>query len=458
MTIKGKTRTGSVGFSPIETKYSQQDLVFTENTYNISMSNVPALKEEPYSGNINNYRSSVLFELIYIEYPESPRKSFARTWEDVANEAYLNSKFGSQLKKRSYLKDLMAKYTAQPNSIKKMIDIFELAKRKIKWNGKYDYYVEKSVVKAFNKGSGNVAEVNLNLINMLNIAGFEAYPVLASTIKHGIPLFATRTGFNYVIAAVNLNNKLYLLDATDTYATHNILPEHLLNFHGRLIKKDGSSMNINLFPEDYSNKITRINLKIDEDELSGMIITNMDKYFAYRLRKQLDSKNKESIDKWLNERNEELEITNSRINNLNKPYKQIMEAIQFNTDNYTEEISGQIFISPLLNKAFQTNPFKSEKRDFPVFFNFPQIKSITVNLIIPDNYEIVSLPQPAVYGFGDNDGAYEYKISQDGNKITVNSNYIINKAIIANSVYKDLKSFIDKVINKQNEKIVLKKK
>ena len=61
------------------------------------------------------------------------------------------------------------------------------------------------------KGVGNSGDINLNLINMLNYAGLIANPILVSTKSHGIPLFPTLEGFNYVIAGVELNGSLYLL-------------------------------------------------------------------------------------------------------------------------------------------------------------------------------------------------------------------------------------------------------
>ena len=457
ITMTEKTRTGG-GWTPSETNYSQESYDFKENTYQINMTDVPALKDEPYAGNIDNYRSSVMFELQFTKLPQSPPEQYATTWEAVALDAYNDSNFGAQLKKRNYLKETMAPFADKPNDIKKLIEIYELAKKKIKWNGKYNYYVDKGVAKAFKTGSGNVGDVNLNLINMLNAGGFEASPVLVSTVKQGIPLFPTRTGFNYVIAHVNVGGKEYLLDATDPYAIPNVLPERALNFQGRLIKKDGSSQIIELFPREYSNKLSKLNLKLEDDELSGMLITKTDRYFAYQYREKIASKSKDDIDKYLQEKYEEFDITNSRISNAEKKYKQMMEAVQFNTDSYVEEISGQLFISPLLNLSYESNPFKSDERKFPVFFNFPYIRSINVNFVIPDGYEVAKLPEAVVYTFGNNDGGYEYKIEQKGNQIVIVSNYVINRPIIGASKYDELRSFIDKVINKQKEKIVLKKK
>lgn len=78
------------------------------------------------------------------------------------------------------------------------------------WNEENGCYTDKGVVKAYADQTGNVAEINFILINMLKLAGIETNPVLVSTVEHGIPVYPTRTGFNYVIAVPKLMvNKFY---------------------------------------------------------------------------------------------------------------------------------------------------------------------------------------------------------------------------------------------------------
>jgi hypothetical protein len=49
--------------------------------------------------------------------------------------------------------------------------------------------------------------------------------------------FPSRTGFNYVVSAAEIEGKRVLLDATDKFTTLNILPLNALNRRGRLIRK-----------------------------------------------------------------------------------------------------------------------------------------------------------------------------------------------------------------------------
>src|SRR5690606_6295901 len=127
---------------------------------------------------------------------------------------------------------------------------------------------------------GNIADINLMLTSMLRYAGINANPVLVSTRSHGISLFPTREGFNYVISAIEVENNVILLDATEKFTYPDILPERALNWYGRLIRKDGSSLQINLMPTNISRQMVSISFSLDE---KGTI--------EGKLRKQLTDNN-----------------------------------------------------------------------------------------------------------------------------------------------------------------------
>src|SRR5690606_37524686 len=92
---------------------------------------------------------------------------------------------------------------------------------------------------------------------MLRHAGLNSNPVLVSTRQNGIPLFPTLEGYNYVISAIETEQGVILLDASNKYALPNILPSNVLNWEGRIVRKDKSSSTISLYPNQLSkNTIT----------------------------------------------------------------------------------------------------------------------------------------------------------------------------------------------------------
>ena len=430
-----------------------------ENTLKIEQDSVPALVEEPFCGNIQNYRRGIKFELIKIDLP-GIRKTYAIDWKDVVKTAYRNQDFGNQLKKKNYFKkDLKELSKIIPDYKHRLKFIFDFVKKRIKWNGKNDYFTKKGVIKAYKDGYGNAAEVNLNLINMLNANDIKAYPVLISTVNHGIPLFPTITGFNFVIVAVPYKEIYYLLDATDSFVPVNVLPERDLNFVGRQVKKDGLSKTIDLFPNDYSKKNITLKVNFDGESFSGFAFTKMDKYFAYHYRKKLSHyHNKKQQSDFLEKRYNNIEIKNFRLKNVNQIENDLVETIQFNTDEYFSEIGDKILISPMLFVNFGKNPFQSDKRNFPVFLDYPRIVEKKINIKIPENYEVKHLPENIDIRFGDKFGSYHFKIEQNGQIIKISSVFVLTLTVIDTKYYQDLKSFYEQIIKKQQESIVLEKK
>ncbi len=135
------------------------------------------------------------------------------------------------------------------------------------WNGYFGYYCDEGVRRAYKDKVGNVAEINLMLTAMLRYAGLDANPVLVSTRSHGIPLFPTREGFNYVISAVSMDEGYVLLDGTAKFSVPGMLPPRAHNWNGRLIKKEGASEEISLTPRAMSKEMISVTYKLTKTVL-----------------------------------------------------------------------------------------------------------------------------------------------------------------------------------------------
>ncbi|MCK5442239.1 MAG: DUF3857 domain-containing protein, partial [Maribacter sp.] len=237
---QGRTRGNVSGGGRTTMQTNNYD--YATEIYVYDLNNVPAIKEELYVNNIDNYRSGVKYELSFVKFPNSAPDFYSTRWEDVVKTIYESPNFGSELEKTGYFKeDLKALISSTSDRNRRVQLIFDFVKSKVKWNGySRKYTTSGGVRKAYKEGVGNVAEINLMLTSMLRQAGFNANPVLVSTRTNGIPLFPTREGYNYVISAITDPNGTTLLDASSEYSQPNILPLRTLNWEGRIIKKDGT--------------------------------------------------------------------------------------------------------------------------------------------------------------------------------------------------------------------------
>lgn len=429
--------------------------------YNIDVfeaDNIPALlNNEPYISNVKNYYGGLKYELTLLKYPNSPIKTFTETWEDVSKKIYKAKGFGRELEKKRYFKnDLTAILNNTSGDIQKAIAIFEHVKNKVKWNEYTGKYVEKGVKSAYKNGTGNAAEINLILTAMLRESGLEANPVLVSTRNNGVPLSPTLDGFNYVVSLVEFpDGKTMVLDATDPYSTPNVLPVRALNWNGRKVTKEGYSTWINLNPPKHSSESNTIKAKISpEGSVTGLLRKSESMLNAFLTRKRYNHVTNESVISKLEEKYN-TEIESFRFNNKKKLYKPISQTLKFSSEDLIEEINGKLLFNPLLFLTDHTNPFKAKERKFPVDFASAWKEQNNVSIEIPEGYKVENLPEQLAIGLPDNLGFFKYVVQNQGNIIKVNSIIQINSAIIPPSYYQNLKEFYNKMVAKQNEKIVL---
>lgn len=422
--------------------------------------NIPALTKEPYVDNIDNYKGSVQHELDRVRYPDQPVKDYAVTWEGVANTIFKDKSFGKELSERDFLRQEVKLLLTNVESQKEKWNlIFKFVQSKMNWNEVNDYYTDKGVQKAYEEQTGNVAEINFILISMLKLAGIETNPVLVSTTENGIPVYPTRTGFNYLIAAAEIDGEQILLDATHKFTCPGILPLNVLNWKGRLIKDDGTSREINLVPTTTSKEYSTLMVKIDNlGKIEGKIRTQRTDYNAYLFRIENANKNQEDYLEKLEGKLGDLKISNYTIENKKSNLQDpVLETFSFVSDNIVDIIGGKIFINPLLFFTKTKNPFNQEVRQMPVYFAYPSQEKFNLNIEIPEGYAIESLPVNIKIISENKEIVYVLNLSSEGNKIQIISLKEINNSIFAADQYDGLKDLFQKMIVSQNEKIVLKK-
>ncbi|MBU2948987.1 DUF3857 domain-containing protein [Zobellia uliginosa] len=447
------------GWGVTSTTYSNQSIEYKVNTSEYNMTDVPALKEEPFVNDMNNYRSSINYELQYTRFPQQLQENYATTWESVIKKIYESESFGAQLKSSKYFKDdLETLQIATSSPIELMGAIFSHVQGRMNWNNIYGYYVDKGVKTAYKEQTGNIADINLMLTAMLQEAGLCASPVLVSTRSHGVPLSPTREGFNYVIASVEIDGNLILLDATNKYTRPNLLPTRALNWFGKKIQKDGSIVSVNLFPKNLSEERVQLSVDLKENgSITGKVRhANVD-YNAYLFRNKYTNSVEDDYLEKLENKNNGMEISDYTIKNKGSIGKPVLESYSFSLDNQADVVGDKIYFSPLFHLAMKENPFKLEEREYPIDFSFPWREKYTVNITIPEGYEITSLPASANMTMVDKIGGFQYQVLDNGTAVQLRVDVKINQAVISANYYNGLKELFKNIVEKQTEKVVLSK-
>ena len=137
-------------------------------------------------------------------------------------------------------------HSAKVNSLKsqdeKIAYLFDMVRNTVTWNAHYSIYANDGIKKAWDKKSGNSAEVNMILYHFLKKAGIDVYPMTVSASGRIDSNYATIYQLNRFINYIKVDStKQYILDATDKYNVYNEAPFYLLNSNGLLIYPEKKS-------------------------------------------------------------------------------------------------------------------------------------------------------------------------------------------------------------------------
>lgn len=420
---------------------------------------VPALEDEPMSGNINEYRAKLIVELAATKYPNGNYKYLSTNWEAVAKSVSKNDNFGEQLgSTRFFRKDLESSVQQGPNDVDRAYQILKFLQSRVQWNGNYGRFTSEGVKDAYNKGSGNVAEVNLLLTSMLTESDFEAYPVLVSSQKKGTPLFPTQDGFDYVLTQVIIEGKSYLMDATAPYSYLNIIPDRAAHWKGRVIKSEELSEWIDLEDRDISKDIVMITATIDDDFNAAFETKRrLNNYSAFSTRSRYDDASDLEIKEYLESKTSGLTVNEFTMENMDEVDKPMNISYNGIYRNGINKIGDKLYITPLLYDAHDENPFKLEKRTLPLDLGFPVERKTIVNFRIPEGYEVESIPESVKLEYNEGAGSYTYYVKKQGNIISTVATFSLNVVKIQPESYEPFKNFFISIVDKDAERIVLKK-
>ena len=419
-----------------------------------------AVEAENHVNNVSNYISSLNFELSsYRRGALGDVKYLSSSWQDVIQILKDSDTFSEELQRTKYFEEDLAQVLEGANSkMDKITRILEFVKTKMKWNEENRRYCSDKLKRVYDDGIGNSADLNVMLTAMLRAAGFDANPVVTSTISHGIPFFPTVSGFNYVLGGVTVNDQYFLLDATDKFSSPNLLPQRTMNWEGIELTPKGSKT-IKLVPESKSKINFNVFAKIKENgTFSGQCRVYYFNQFALSARNAFSNTSEEKV-KSAYEKEYKLnnihDFSQTNFDKLNKP---LVQTFKFDeTEGFVEKIGDKVYISPLIFLKSDKNPFKAKERNYPIDYTFPKTFTYRLNIDLPEGYEIDYMPEKNIFKLADGMASFTYIVNSSNGKLVVNVTKDIGAAIIPSLYYPDLREYYISMLDKENEKVVLKK-
>ena len=442
------------------TRESRTVNVATKN-HLYAISDVPAFKSEPNIDCDDNYIQSIEFELSSIQFPGSVRRTFTESWESVNHKLIEDENFGVLLKSKGFINDtvnLLCK--GKTSDLEKASAIYSYVQKRMKWNGDYSIWALNGLKKPYKEHTGNSAEINQLLTLMLQNAGLIANPVLFSTRNNGIStsFFPTISKYNSVLTKLDIDGKIYLLDACSEFSPLGVLPANDINGKGLVVddtKVEWVDLETNTNYKE--NKIYQLKINAD-GTFTGTIQSNYDGYAAIAYREELKKvKSNDDLIRKMEENQKGLSINGYDITNRYNIDKPLNDSLNVKISDNAEVIGDKIIFTPLLYEAIEKNMYKLEDRKYPVNYNYPISEMYVFQYTIPEGYQVESLPKSIRIKLPDNSISVSYIVQSVGDKISVIYRRNITKILFLPDEYPDLKEYYNQIVNTHSEKIILKK-
>lgn len=420
--------------------------------------NVPPLLEEPFVQNTDNLRTSIRYELQEYNDPGYGYQNYSLTWTQIVKDLFDSSSYGGELKGNNFLDNDVSDFLNMEDNVSKIQNIFDFVQNNYTWNGRLGLYPENGTRKTYQEKSGNGTDLNFILISMLEKAGFNAYPIVLSTVENGmLNYFPSKQKLNHSISGVMLNNEFFIMDPTDKYSKVNLLPSRDLNFTGYMIMQGGSYKEIELVNRHPSEVKNILTYEIKDNLVDGTFVQTRTNYFAMN-DLNLRSRNESNFEKIVLSRHD----YDAKDFNFfeNAKGDAIRYQIKFEDEKAIEEIGNKMFIKPLLFTATNSNAFKfkNEERRYPLEFGTPFTYATTAQFLIPEGYEIESLPNPQNHLLPQNVGGFNIQFNHEDDKIIVQSVVHIGYSLLPQNFYTDIKDMFEKIIESENQQIILQRK
>jgi len=340
----------------------------------------------------------------------------------------------------------------------KIVALSNYIKQNFEWDGTDDYLAD-PLKKVFEKKKGTSGDLNILLGSMLNKAGFDVDMVLLSTRDHGFirQSYPMERQFNYTVCVIKVGDKTLLLDATEKYLPYDVLPSKCLNGQGLRISKNNFGW-IDLTSKVKDRRSTSGDFVLDNaGMLQGKITYTSEGYDALTVRSNYFSKGEENYAKdFLS--NKQWKVTKSEFKDMKEIDKSAKASYDISIDEHATSTGNVLYINPFVASRIEENPFKSEKREYPIDYGTKTEYIYYCKINLPEGYLVDELPKSKLFAMPDNAAKYSYNISSMNNTIVITSNFQVNKTLFIQNEYPLLKEFYNQVVAKQAEQIVLRKK
>lgn len=462
------------------TSFNMPDVKFTleekSKFYVGTMTNVPAMKEEPYMPPNDEVRSWT-----FLTYPpfgiENQAIGSFFSWALFSGQygglqAKIN-KGGKLVKKTT--EELTAGIASQDEKLRK---IYEFAQTQIK-NLSYDNSLTEEQLEKIDidkiddilkNRAGNAFHVNMLFASIASAAGFETRLMFSSNrseIFFDPQKLPYASFLHWAGIGVKIGAEWKFFDPGTPYLAYGDMFWHDENTYAMLIDESGYAWlktPLVKYEDSMAKRTAKFKL-LDDGTLEGDVRVEYTGNQAVTRRessyRDSATKREEDFKEEMKQRLSTAEISAVSIENVENPSKPLTVSYKVRVPNYAQKTGKRLFLQPGFFE-YGTNPlFSSATRKYDIFFPYPWSEKDEIEIQLPQGFSLDSAESPAPIADPNKIGSLDVKISiaRDKNILLYKRDFHFgggSNILFPASVYQPLKNLFDAFHKVDTHTITLK--
>jgi len=418
------------------------------------LNNMPPIKDEPYMSFRENYMAALYNQLVSYE-TSYYKQDYITGWADVGDrfqkyiDDYVNSK-----KEIGLLADSLTAGIETPRGKAEAIYYYVINGYKNADNDKGYYFNNNKLSDLLELKSGTSDEKNVLLTELLKAAGLDSWVVLIGTRDKTVfmPQVYQSQQFNHMISLVDFKTSAFYMDAASKYCPFGVLPADSRASGGVLLEGKESEL-VKVMTEQIESSrrdYTRMHINGDGSANCSTSVT-FTGYFATCYGRDCDRKKPDEF------------VKDNFLDKLDLSYEteepcfshdslSVLEMdVAYSLSDCIRRLDDNVIVKPV-KYYFRENPFESERRFFPVDFNYPFVYQNVVEVEFEDS--VVSTTMPDSIRLEIPGAEFTRKCTCEGGKILIDCTLDIKRPIFPGGLYTRLRDFFIEMAATTEDEVV----
>lgn len=440
--------------------------------YSVTMSNVPAFREEPRMPPEDSVRPWML-----VYYSEETNLEGEAFWTSFGKKTY--DAYKSRMKPNDEIKQAVVSIIGDASTPEAKLErLFEFCRSKIKnvnddasgftSEQREKLKENKSPSDTLKRGMGTGQDIDMLFASLAIAAGFDAR--VANLADRSDIFLDRRFPDDYFMRvydiAVKVGDEWRFYDPASTYVPHGMLrwqeegQEALLSD-----PKQPTWIYTPMSPPSASKVKRTAQLTLSDDgTLEGEARIEYYGHMAVE-RKEWDdddspAQREETLRESVKSRLSTAELSNIRIENITDPIKPFIYAYHIRVPGYAQRTGKRLFLEPAFFQHGIGPLFSTSARKFDVYFNYPWSEEDKVTITLPPGYALDNADAPAPFESAGISGYKPTLASLDGGKALLFKREFYfggkNSIIFPVSGYDRLKTYFDALYKSDSHTVTLK--